>query len=363
MSGTVDDIVAQRFRIQRLTSEPLPDAADVVRLLTCVQAQDAPLARFSIGMRTLAGDDAVVRHAVDEGRILRTHILRPTWHYVASEDLRWISALTAPKVESGLAYRHRQLGLDTTLVTCTLGELETLLAGRRCLTRRALGAEFRARGSEFSGEQLGHLLMVAELRAIVCSGPLDGQSHTYGLVEELVEPTPPRDRDDAVRDLVARFFAGHGPAAVEDLTRWTRLTKAEVKLALSDLGDTLQTVTLEGTSLWFDPSLDSGEQRPRRAFLLPVFDEAYLSYAKTNLPRAAGHPNETAPHSFSEAGGGVVVLDRRDVGWWKRTNAGRRTVVTLGLATALGRRDRDAIADEAGRLAAFTDRTPEIRFG
>ncbi|MGH2690132.1 MAG: DNA glycosylase AlkZ-like family protein, partial [Actinomycetota bacterium] len=87
---SIGDVIAQRLRIQRLTSEALPDAADVVRLLLCVQAQDAPLARFSIGMRTVDGTEAVMRRAVDDGRILRTHILRPTWHFVAAEDLRWL---------------------------------------------------------------------------------------------------------------------------------------------------------------------------------------------------------------------------------------------------------------------------------
>lgn len=187
----VDDVIAHRLRTQRLTSEPCTDPAEVVRLLTCMQAQDAPLARFSIGLRTADCRDTSVRRAIDEGRILRTHILRPTWHFVAPEDLRWILALTSTKVESSMAARHRQMGFDTAAVDRGLAALERVLGGRRYLTRRQLAPELGDDGSAWTGEQLGHLLMIAELRGLVCSGPLDGDSHTYGLVDELVAPPRP----------------------------------------------------------------------------------------------------------------------------------------------------------------------------
>ena len=356
VEASVDAVIAQRLRTQRLTSAPMSDAADVVRLLTCVQAQDAPLARFSIGMRTTDAGDADVRGAVDEGRILRTHILRPTWHFVAAEDLRWVLALTSPKVESSMAARHRQLGFDPPLVDRALDALGRMLAGRRFLTRRAVSAELADAGTAWTGEQVGHVLMLAELRGLVCSGPYDGDTHTYGLVDELVDASQPMDRTDAVRRLVARFFAGHGPASIADLTRWTKLTTTEVRAALEDLGEQLRSVIVDGTQLWFDPASDAAEQGHRSAFLLPVFDEAFLSYARLGLPRIDGHPSGAAAHSFAEAGGGVVVLDRHDVGSWKRTNDGRRVRVRLTIAPALGRRDRDLIAAEAMRLAAFADR-------
>lgn len=338
----------------------MSDPADAVRLLTCVQAQDAPLARYSVGMRSADCSDAAVRRAIDEGRVLRTHILRPTWHYVTSEDLRWILALTSPKVEASLAARHRQLGLGPAVLDDALSSMQNALRGRRHLTRPALAAELRDGGSQWTGEQLGHLLLVAELRGLVCSGPLDGDWHTYGLVEETVPPYRAVDRPDAVRQLVARFFAGHGPAAVGDLTRWTRLTRAEVRGALRDLDDRLQNLTVEGEQLWFDPAADRPDRTTRRAFLLPGFDEAYLSYPRLNLPRAVDHPSGTLPRSFGEAGGGVVVLDRRDVGWWKRKNRGHRVEVSLALAPTVDAPDRDVLAAEATRLAAFTGRTLDL---
>lgn len=133
-----------------------------------------------------------------------------------------------------------------------------------------------------------------------------------------------------------------------------------MRTALGELGNRLHSRTVEGAQLWFEPAVEATEGATRRGLLLPVFDEAYLSFASLNLPRADGHPSATTPHSFAEAGGGVVVLDRRDVGWWKRKHKGRQVDVSLALANSIGTADRELIVSEAERLAVFTDRTPNI---
>ena len=116
-----------------------------------------------------------------------------------------------------------------------------------------------------------------------------------------------------------------------------------------------------GVHVWSGPDhLQPGPDAPR-AFLLPVFDEQYLSYPSINFPRAAGHPRGDRPHSFAEAGGGVVVCDRHDVGWWKRKEvAGGRVVVTMGLATSLGTEERALIVESAARLGPFRGRAVDI---
>ena len=363
MATTFDEVLRQRLVVQRLTSAPLADPVDVVRLLTCVQAQDAPLARFSVGMRSAGATDAAVRAALDAGRVVRTHILRPTWHIVAADDLRWILGLTSPKVESGMAARHRQLGLDDHALVARAHEaLASLLTGRCFMTRAEIAAAFGDAGLPSGGEQVGHLLLLAELRGLVCSGPLRGTTHSYGLVDELVAPAPAVDRDDAVRRLVLRFFAGHGPAAAKDLLRWTTLRLGEIRPALADLSDQLETMEIDGTTLWFDPSPAAASPAPERAFLVPTFDEVFLTYPDLNFPRAASHPRGVEPYRFAEAGGGAVVCDRRDVGWWKRTDAGRDAItVRLGLADSLDTEQRTSVIDAATRMTEFFDRTATIK--
>ncbi len=338
------------------------DAVDVVRLLLCVQSQDAPLARFSVGIRTTGADDVMVRAALDSGRIVRTHILRPTWHYVAAEDLRWILALTSAKVESGMAARHLRLAIDASVIDHSIETLQQLLRGREFRTVPEIGVGFGEVGLSSIGETVRDLLLVAELRGIVCSGPLRGNAHTYGLVDELVAPTPTLERSDAARTLVHRFFAGHGPSSERDLLRWTTLTLSEIRAAITDLGDTLESLVVDDITFWFDPTLVMRD-RPHRAFLLPTFDEAYLSFATLNVGRMLGHPRGDEPHRFAEAGGGVVICDRHDAGWWKRTQrAPAAMTIALGLAPSLDDEQRALITVEATRLATFFGREPVIEY-
>lgn len=354
-----DRVLRQRLAVQRLTSDPWPDPAAAVGSLLAVQAQDAPLARYSVGMRVAGATDVDVRTAIDRAQVVRTHVLRPTWHVVAAEDLRWLLELTSAKVESGLGARYRRLQIDEGVIERAVHELRTVLADRQFLVRAEIGTAFRDVRIAHDNAQIGHLLMIAELRGVICSGPLRGNDHTYALVDEVIPHSRRRTRDEAVRELVQRFFAGHGPASVADLMRWTTLTQRDINPALADLAGELETLTVDGTALWFDPAVvPSDRGRHRRAFLLPTFDEAFLTYPRLNFPRSDGHPRGDDPHSFAEAGGGVVVCDRRDIGWWKRQAlAGRDDVtVTIALTAELDGAQRTAVAAEAERLATFFDR-------
>jgi len=361
MDTSPEDLIGRRLAVQRLTTEPSEDPVDVVKSLLCVQAQDTPLARYSLGLRVAQSDDTMVRAALDEGRIVRTHILRPTWHFVAADDLRWVLALTSAKVESSLSSRHRQLGVDEHMIENSHRKLATILNSRQFRTAAEIGEELALVGLSLTSETVRHLLLLAELRGLVCSGPPRRTAHTYGLVDELIAPASPLDRATAARQLVRRFFSGHGPASEQDLRRWTTLTLAEIREALAGLDYVLETVTCEGTTLWLDPSVTVPREPRRRVALLPTFDEAYLPYRSTSVPRIDGHPRGEEPHVFAEAGGGVVIVDRRDAGWWKRTvrDHGPMTI-QLGLATGLDTEQQQMIASEAAALAAFFGRDARL---
>ena len=246
--STVDRVLAQRLTTQGLTGRQFTTPAAAVRHLLAVQAQDAPLARWSLSLRSGGPDDASVRAAVDDGTLVRTHLLRPTWHYVAVEDLRWLLDLTGPKVLRTMGSRMRALGLeDPAVVRREVDSLVRRLAGHPLTRRQIVSAVGR---EDLKGERLGFVIGVAELEGLVCSGPLDRGQHTYALVEERVPPATPKDRDEALRELVLRFFSGHGPASVAHLVRWSTLTKREVVAALDDLGDRLERTDVNGEPHW-----------------------------------------------------------------------------------------------------------------
>ncbi|MGA8978910.1 MAG: crosslink repair DNA glycosylase YcaQ family protein, partial [Pedococcus sp.] len=207
------------------------------------------------------------------------------------------------------------------------------------------------------GEQLGHLLMVAELHGLVCSGPVKGVHHSYALVDEVVPTAPSLEQDEAHRELVRRFFTGHGPATVKDFTRWSSLTVAGTRTALAELGDTLEQVVVDGIPHWFDPAAD-----PRRspaapaAYLLPTYDEVVLSYRSVSFPAAADHPYAEHPDPFWAQ----VVLDQRNVGLWKRTVRGDAVAVDLRLADSVDEGGRAAVRAAAQRLADFLGKELEL---
>lgn len=156
-----------------------------------VQAQDPPLSRWSLGVR--AGvDDEAVRAAIDSGQVLRTHVLRPTWHYVHRDDIRWLLELTGPRIISGNRARQRQLGIDDDVWAQTRQELRRALSGGP-LTRRQLQPFLPVPASSPQPNQtVAHQLMMAEASALVCSGPLPGDEHTYVLLDDVVPPSEPR---------------------------------------------------------------------------------------------------------------------------------------------------------------------------
>lgn len=350
------DVLAARLANQRLTGPPADSPEQVVSELLCVQAQDAALARAMIAYRT-AGTVSAVDAAVADGRLVRTHILRPTWHYVTAADLRWVLALTAPRGGVPNA-RERQLGIDEALIGRALAVVAERLRGRRYAVRRALGealaeAGVLDRADPLFNQQVGHLLGFAEYRAVACSAPVASPEHHYALVDEVVPAEPPRERDEAVTELVWRFVAGHGPVALRELQRWTPLTLVDLRAALERLGDQVESRVVAGVELWSATGAGLQPTRPRRAWLLSIFDEAFLTYPLLTFPRSSGHPYAEVGYRFAEAGGGVVICDLHDVGVWKRRVVRGRVEVSLDVDPGLDTGRRRAV-DEAVDLLRDT---------
>ena len=147
---TRQDVLQRRLATQMLLGVGLPGAADVVRLLGCVQSQEYAHALWSLGMRTseLRADE--VQAEFDRGDFLRTHILRPTWHFVAAEDIRWILDVTAPRVQKLNQTIYRQEGLDRATLDRGLALIVEELKGGRYRTRAELGQALADQRLSFS---------------------------------------------------------------------------------------------------------------------------------------------------------------------------------------------------------------------
>lgn len=360
-SVRLDDVLRHRLATQRLTSTPLASAADVVRHLLCLQAQERDQAFFSLGLRSRGTTYAGVRAAHDAGLILRTHVLRPTWHLVTPEDLRWLLALTSPRVEASMRGRHQQLGLEPRLVGTAFDALTDVLAGPTPLTRSEIGDELvRRRIPVGAGPPMAHLLATAELRGLICSGPTKGGHHSYVLLDDVIPAEARISREEGLDRLARRFVAGHGPVSDRDLARWASLTLSDARAALASSGPDLERVEGDGVTMWFD---ESTRVRRRRGapttFLLPTYDEALIASPGHPFPQSPGHPDERRSDSFQPR----VIQDQVSIGAWTRTLARGSVLVETRLAPGLGSDARERVRDAARRLADFLERDLDYREG
>jgi hypothetical protein len=300
-------------------------------------------------MRTANSTYVDVKRAFDEGRILRTHMLRTTWHFVTPDDIRWVLAATSPRVLAAFGSSFRQHGLDHRAQGRT-GELVVeMLTGGTYLTRNEIRSALEKQGVPTAGQRLAYIVMSAELRGLICSGPMRGAQHTYAVLDERVPPGMPYEADQSVAELAFRFFAGHGPASLKDFTRWSSLTVSDARTAIEAAGDRLENGTVDGQTLWFDPTAPTPRKGEPTAYLLPLYDEVLLTYPQLNFPVAPGHPHPPDMDLFI----GSVIVGERNVGTWRRTLTGKRLTIETDLAPGLSDEDLGAVRSAVDRLRVF----------
>jgi Winged helix DNA-binding domain len=234
------DIARWRLRTQHLVSPYAVSAREAVGSLLAVQAENPGQAAWAVASRTPNPDQAELAALLDEGAVVRTHVLRPTWHFVRAEDIGWLLDLTGPRVRRVTGQQLRDAhGLDEREIGQAVTAVTHVLAGRGQLTRAQLADELRERGIRGSRQTLMILLAHAELDGLICSGPVAGGEHTYALMDERV-PAPRRlGRTEALAELALRYFTGHGPATERDLAYWATLTLTDVRAGLAQVGDRL----------------------------------------------------------------------------------------------------------------------------
>jgi Winged helix DNA-binding domain len=346
-------ILRRRLAIQRLVGSKLPTATDVVRLLTCVQSQECAHAFWSLGIRSSAATTAEVQAEFDSGRFLRTHILRPTWHLVPAEDIRWILKATSARIQQINSTIYRRENLDQAVLDRGAELITQVLRGRRYQTRAEIGEALAAAGLPAERLRLAYLIMNAELEGLICSGPMRGAQHTYALLDERAPSGGLRDDD--LPELARRFLAGHGPASVPDFARWASLTSAQARAAVAEVAGELEAVEIDGVPNWFDPAAP-GPASFDGALLLPLFDEVTLSYPVINFPLAEQHPHPPGSDVFI----GSVIIAETNAGLWRRLVQGQKVLIEVILSPTVTPRSRAAVEAAAAELAAFLGKRLEL---
>jgi hypothetical protein len=288
---------------------------------------------------------------------VRIHVLRPTWHFVAPEDLRWLLALTGSRVRQASAYQYRVLEIDRALAARCRDVIEKALRGGVALTREELGTRLGEAGIEATGNRLAYLVSDAELEAVICSGPRRGRRQTYALVEERVPPARSRPRDEALAELGRRYVEGHGPAQVEDLSWWSGLTMAEARVAFESATPPLVRETIDGRMFYASPAAPRVTNSTTAMHLLPNYDELLVAFRDRSdaldpgLPPSARAPQVILSHVVARAG--LVV------GSYRRRDEAANTKLELDVMVELREDDRQALREAIGRFTAFVRRPVE----
>ncbi len=341
-------IAWQRLYSQHLEGPKFQRPEDVVSWFGAVQAQEYALAKWALGLRMEEATDAVVEQAFADGAILRTHVMRPTWHFVTPADIRWMLELTAPRVHAVNGTMYRRLGLDDTLLRRCDAIIARAVEGDRHLTRAELGAVLSQAGIDTADNlRLGYMVHHAELEGVICSGRRHGKKQTYALIAERAPQARRLARDEALAELTRRYFTSHGPATVKDFAWWSGLTVADVKAGLAMLD--LSHDEIDGEIYWYVAGAPVDSIPPAQGHLLPVYDEFTIAY-KNHSASLDPKYNELVTNRFFTS---PFVLRGELIGLWRRTFRQKSVVIESAPFRPYNAAERDAFAAAGQRFGEF----------
>ena len=349
------DIAHRRLQNQQITQHICAKPCDVVQWLGAIQAQDYAAAKWALGLRLPAATDYDIEQAFTNGDILRTHVMRPTWHFVSPADIRWLLALTAPHVNATNAYYYRQHGLDEAIFMQSNAALVKALQGGKQLTRPELVSVLQQVGIASNDPlRFGLIIMHAEFDGIICSGARRGKQFTYALLDERVPQTRPLEREEALAELARRYFTSHGPATLQDFVWWSGLPIVDARAGIAMVKSQLLHEVVDDQTYWFSSSALPVINEAHIAHLLPNFDEYTVAYTDRSAVFDGTHEDKLDARTNSLLGY-IMVLDGQVVGTWKRTIKKNEVIITPNLFTPLNEAETRAFADAAKRYGAFLD--------
>lgn len=345
------DIARWRAHSLRLHGTPFADAVAVVGGLLAVQAENHPQAAWAVATRGDGVTASSFAQRFDAGDVLRTHVLRPTWHFVLPDDIRWLLDLTAPRIRRAFVQAQRQEGMADRDLERAREVVVAALSGGKHLTRPALGAVLAAAGVAVTAGQRGLVLADAELAGLICSGPMLDGAHTYALLAERASAARRLDRDEALTEIAVRYFTGHGPATERDLAYWASLTLTDVRAGIAAADGRLASFEHDGRTWWYGDEPPADPHPQPRAHLLQTLDEYHngVQDSRHVLDVAGIVPRGRATMV------GMVLVDTQMVGGHRRTVTGDEVRFELGLLRDLDDAERAAVQAAAERCAGFLE--------
>jgi len=342
------EITQRRLQNQGLSKIIFKNAQDVVSQLGAVQSQDFSGAKWAISQRLKNETDESLDKEFTNAAILRTHVMRPTWHFVTPQDIRWRLKLTAPRVHAFNAPYYRKSGLDKDTLKQSNSIIEKALQGNKQLTRAKLASILNQKGIPPGDTlRLSCIMMHAELEGIICSGARKGKQFTYALIEEVAPPVKAKSRDESLAELVTRYFSTRGPATFHDFAWWSGLTIADAKQGMDMVKSKFVQEEFNHQTYWF---LDSSLKKVSSlsVHLLPNYDEYFIGFKDRSAIgeniSGLGIKDEEVTATLSAH---IVISNGQVVGGWKRVLKKDKVEVEIYPIRKLSKAEKELIAEVA----------------
>lgn len=351
---SLTDISSARLYSQHITSNPYNTVKDLVSRMGAMQAQDPNMIKWAVGVRLPGITEKTVEEAINRGDVIRTHLLRPTWHLVAADDLLWMLRLTAPHIKSSMRSRLRQLGLTEDILAKSNLIIRKALGHGNHLTRQELTAELQKAGIPTTENRSSHLFIHAELDEVICSGALRGKQTTYALLEERVPPTAIPDREESLARLASRYFTSHCPATLQDFIWWSGLSVTDAKRAVEMIKPGFVIEKTEAQEYLLPDTFSFKKDRSEPVHALPAFDEFLISYKDrtASLPPKHHHKAVSNNGIFHP----VITVQGKIAGTWKRTIKKNQVHIETRYLESVEKDVRSRVKKAFTRFARFLDK-------
>jgi len=315
-----------------------------------MQAQDFNSVKWAIGARLNGCTEKTVQESFDKGELLRTHILRPTWHLVTPENIRWMQQLSVKQIIQSMKSRDRDLGLTDEIFSKCYRIIEIAMVNEEQLTKEELTAILHNANMKFDSSQMYHVLTEAEANGIICSGALRAKEHTYALLEKRVPVAKPLTKEESLAKLARIYFTGHGPAVLSDFVWWSGLPVSEARQGLQAVQAEFISETIDGQTYWMPDTDFQPPAGKSEVHLLPAFDEYIVGYKD----RAAILTSENHQKAISSNGvfRPVIVKDGKVIGLWKKA-ASRKKTITVAPFEPVNHETQQLIDAAAEKFRAF----------
>jgi len=304
-----------RLQNQHIGGTQFKSVKELVQWMGAIQAQDYGMAKYAIGVRLKNTMAQTIEDAINKGEIIRTHVLRPTWHFVAAEDIRWMLELTAKNLNRAMSSNNKRLELDEKIFKKSNGIIKKILRDGKHLTRREIMGALEKKGIKTNDLRASHIMFRAETDLVVCNGIKKDKQFTYALLDERIASSKKVAREQALAQLAQRYFLSHGPATLQDFSWWSGLSITDAKNGLELIQSNLIFEKYKDITLWFSNKEVNTKPFTGRLFFLPSYDEFLISYKS----RYISMDPEFSSRTFTSNGifNPIIVHNAKVIGTWK----------------------------------------------